>query len=107
MSTTSKTLEPFAIRWVGENYNAPWPIALYGLTLFFAGVAYFILTKALIAHHGASSRLATSIGRRRDWWCVLHPSVHEPLNVAEKILPYRLCREWLVIDQRLSPNTAC
>ena len=61
-------LEPFAIRWVGENYNAPWPIALYGLILLFAGVAYFILTKALIAHHGASSRLAISIGRRRDWW---------------------------------------
>jgi hypothetical protein len=31
--------------------------------LLFAGVAYFILTKALIAHHGASSRLATSIGK--------------------------------------------
>ena len=30
MSTTSKTLEPFATRWVGENYNSPWPIALYG-----------------------------------------------------------------------------
>jgi len=50
LSTTSKTLEPFAIRWVGENYNAPWPIALYGLMLLFAGIAYFILTKALIAH---------------------------------------------------------
>ena len=60
-------LEPFAIRWVGENYNAPWPIALYGLILLFAGVAYFILTKALIAHLGAPSRLTTSIGRCRDW----------------------------------------
>jgi len=51
------SLAPFATRWVGENYNAPWPIALYGVMLLFAGVAYFILTKALIAHHGASSRL--------------------------------------------------
>ena len=59
------SLAPFATRWVGENYNAPWPIALYGLMLLFAGVAYFILTKALIAHHGASSRLATSIGKDR------------------------------------------
>src|SRR5712664_1729765 len=56
---TAGDLHP--IRWVGENYNSPWPIALYGLMLLFAGVAYFILTKALIAHHGASSRLATSI----------------------------------------------
>ena len=59
------SLAPFATRWVGENYNAPWPIALYGLMLLFAGIAYFILTKALIAHHGASSRLATSIGKDR------------------------------------------
>jgi hypothetical protein len=33
--------------------------------LLFAGVAYFILTKPLIAHHGASSQLALSIGRDR------------------------------------------
>jgi uncharacterized membrane protein len=60
------SLAPFATRWVGENYNAPGPIALYGVMLLFAGVAYFILTKALVAHHGASSRLATSIGKDRE-----------------------------------------
>jgi len=35
LSTTSKMLEPFATRWVGENYNAPWPIALHGLMVLF------------------------------------------------------------------------
>jgi uncharacterized membrane protein len=59
------SLAPFATRWLGENYNAPWPIALYGLMLLFAGLAYFILTRALVAHHGASSRLALSIGKDR------------------------------------------
>jgi uncharacterized membrane protein len=33
--------------------------------LLFAGAAYLILTRALIAHHGAASRLATSIGKDR------------------------------------------
>jgi uncharacterized membrane protein len=33
--------------------------------LLFAGVAYFILTKALISHHRVSSQLATSIGKDR------------------------------------------
>ena len=33
--------------------------------LLFSGIAYFILTKALITHHGASSRLAVSIGKDR------------------------------------------
>lgn len=54
-----------ATRSPGENYNAPWSIALYGLVLLFAGVAHFILTKALVAHHGLSSRRATSIGKDR------------------------------------------
>jgi hypothetical protein len=61
-SAVLASLAPFATRWVGENYEAPWPIALYGVILLFAGLAYFILTKALVAHHGVSSRLATSIG---------------------------------------------
>jgi uncharacterized membrane protein len=59
------SMAPFATKWVGEYYNVPWPIALYGLMPLFAGVAYFILTKALIAHHGVSSQLATSIGKDR------------------------------------------
>ena len=59
------SLTPFATRWVGEYYNAPWPIALYGLLLLFAGLAYYILTRALVALHGPASRLAHSIGRDR------------------------------------------
>ena len=59
------SLVPFATRWMGEYYNAPWPIAVYGFLLLAAGIAYFILTKALIAHHGPSSRLARSIGNDR------------------------------------------
>jgi len=59
------SLAPFATRWVGEYDNAPWPIALYGVMLLFAGIAYFILTRALIAYHGSTSRLAVSIGKDR------------------------------------------
>jgi hypothetical protein len=33
--------------------------------LLFAGLPYFILTKALVVHHGVSSRLAMSIGKDR------------------------------------------
>src|SRR6185312_2989734 len=46
------SLIPFATAWMGENHFAAWPVALYGVVLLFAGVAYFILTKILIAHHG-------------------------------------------------------
>ena len=56
------SLIPFATGWMGENHFAPWPVALYGTVLLFAGIAYFILTKTLIARHGSDSTLATSIG---------------------------------------------
>jgi uncharacterized membrane protein len=45
------SLTPFATAWMGENHLAPWPVALYGVLLLFAGIAYFVLTKTLIARH--------------------------------------------------------
>ena len=59
------SLAPFTTAWMGENHFAPLPVAAYGVMLLFAGIAYFILTKSLIAHHGKNSVLATSIGH--DW----------------------------------------
>ncbi len=59
------SLIPFATAWVDENYLAPWPIAVYGTVFLFAGIAYFLLTKTLVARHGPDSVLAQSIGR--DW----------------------------------------
>ena len=59
------SLTPFVTAWMGENHFAPWPVAFYGLVLLFAGAAYFILTKTLVAHHGKDSTLARSIGRDR------------------------------------------
>jgi uncharacterized membrane protein len=56
------SLIPFTTGWVGENHFAPWPVALYGLVLLLAAVAYFILTRALIATHGRDSVLATAVG---------------------------------------------
>src|SRR5436853_3695808 len=46
------SLTPFATAWMGENHFAPWPVALYGLVLLLSAIAYFLLTRSLIAHHG-------------------------------------------------------
>jgi len=56
------SLVPFATGWMGENEFAPWPVALYGVVLMMCGVAYYILTRALLSHHEASSPLARAIG---------------------------------------------
>ena len=56
------SLFPFVTNWAGENYQSPLPIALYGVVLLMAGVAYYILSQSLISHHGKDSALATAVG---------------------------------------------
>lgn len=57
------SLVPFVTGWMGENHFASLPVALYGVVLFFAGMAYFLLARTLIAFHGGDSTLARAIGR--------------------------------------------
>jgi uncharacterized membrane protein len=57
------SLVPFTTAWMGDNPRNSWPVAVYGIVLLLAGVAYYILTRALIRLHGRDSTLATSIGR--------------------------------------------
>ncbi|HEY6191735.1 MAG TPA: TMEM175 family protein [Bacteroidota bacterium] len=56
------SLTPFVTAWMGENSFAPWPVALYGVVLLCAAVAYFILAKTLVHLHGRESVLATALG---------------------------------------------
>ena len=57
------SLTPFVTDWIDENHFAPLPIALYGVNLFMAAIAYTILVRALLAHHGKDSTLALAIGK--------------------------------------------
>src|SRR5512138_472824 len=42
------SLFPFGTAWMGENHWARTPTAVYGVILFMAAVAYFILARAII-----------------------------------------------------------
>jgi uncharacterized membrane protein len=57
------TLIPFATSWMGENSLAAGPVALYGVNLLCAALAYTILVRLLLAGHGTDSRLAAVIGK--------------------------------------------
>lgn len=59
------SLVPFTTGWMGENHFAPIPTALYGVTLLMAGVAYSILSRAIIAAQGPDSLLRKAIGSDR------------------------------------------
>jgi uncharacterized membrane protein len=57
------SLVPFVTGWVGENHFASLPVALYGVVLLMAGLAHFILARALASHHGKDSKLAIALGK--------------------------------------------
>ena len=59
------SLLPFTTSWMGQHAWAPWPVAIYGVNLLLCGVAYYVLSHRLIAHHGKDSRLAVAFGRDR------------------------------------------
>lgn len=57
------SLIPFVTAWTGENHFAALPVAFYGIVLLFAAIAYFILTRILIASEGRDSALAAAVGK--------------------------------------------
>jgi uncharacterized membrane protein len=59
------SLFPFTTAWAGDTHLSPVPVAVYGFVLLMAGVAYYILQRAIIAEQGPGSLLAGAIGR--DW----------------------------------------
>jgi uncharacterized membrane protein len=59
------SLFPFTTGWMGENGLASTPSAVYGFVLLMAGIAYYVLERAIIARQGRDSLLAQAVGR--DW----------------------------------------
>src|SRR3954467_2317529 len=68
------SLFPFVTGWMGENHFATAPSALYGAALFCAAIAYYILQRLILIHHGNKSRLAEAIGC--DWKGKLSPVLY-------------------------------
>jgi len=56
------SLTPLVTAWMAQAGFTSLPTACYGVVLLLSGVAYYILVRALIAHHGRGSTLAKAIG---------------------------------------------
>jgi TMEM175 potassium channel family protein len=56
------SLVPFVTAWMDENHFATIPVALYGVVLLLCAIAFTILARLLVAHHGKDSTLAIAIG---------------------------------------------
>jgi uncharacterized membrane protein len=56
------SLVPFVTGWMGENHFAPLPVALYGVVLIAAAIAYTLLSIALRRTHDDDSAFAHAFG---------------------------------------------
>jgi uncharacterized membrane protein len=100
------SLAPFATEWMGANHFAPVPVALYGAMLLMAAIAYYILTRSLIARHGRDSTLARSIGK--DSKGIISTVVYGIAIPIAFVLPWLACAGyvlvaimWLLPDRRI------
>jgi uncharacterized membrane protein len=59
------SLIPFVTAWMGQNNFAAVPVAVYGVVMIGAAIAYYILAHVLIARHGRESSLAKALGKDR------------------------------------------
>ncbi len=57
------SMVPFATSWMGENHFAKWPVVVYGIILIANAIAYTILVRILVKHHGKDSAIAKAVGR--------------------------------------------
>ena len=55
------SLVPFVTNWMGDHFE-PLPVAVYGVVLILAGVAYYILLRSLV-RTGHNAKLAAAVGR--------------------------------------------
>jgi uncharacterized membrane protein len=100
------SLTPFVTAWMGENHFAETPVALYGVVLLCAGIAYFILTRALLSIHDQDSLLAMALGADfKGKISVVVYAVAIPLAFVRWWLAYGLyvlvAVSWLVPDRRI------
>jgi uncharacterized membrane protein len=56
------SLIPAATAWMGQNFLAPVPTAVYGIVLLMPAIAYSLLQRAIIRKQGAQSVLAKALG---------------------------------------------
>lgn len=100
------SLIPFATGWMGENHFAATPAALYGVVLFMAAVAYWLLQHSIIVSQGRDSVLKQAVGG--DWKGRLSPLLYVIAIVVAHwqawlaVALYALVAIiWLVPDRRI------
>ncbi len=63
------SLLPFITSWIGENHMDAIPVAVYGIVFFMSGIAYNILKRSILTHHGEESAIYKAIAdNKKEYW---------------------------------------
>ena len=105
------SLVPFVTGWVGENHFAATPMAMYGVVLLMAGLAYWILQFCIIRVHGNESVLARALGK--DFKGKISPVLYVAAIPLAYVSPWiagglfvLVALLWLVPDRRIEQAIA-
>jgi uncharacterized membrane protein len=100
------SLVPAATGWMGENFLAPLPTAVYGVSLLMPAIAYYLLQRTIVRQQGEHSVLASALGR--DVKGKISPLLYAAavalafVNAWLSIAIYALVAVmWLVPDRRI------
>jgi uncharacterized membrane protein len=103
------SLVPFVTGWMGENNFGPNPMALYGIVLFMAAIAWHILQIQIIKNHGKDSILAKAIGK--DTKGKLSPFLYAIGIATSWVSPWisgsmfvLVALMWIIPDRRIEKN---
>ena len=100
------SLFPFGTAWVGRTTFAPIPVATYTGLLLLAGVAYYVLVRALMGARGQPPALAEAIGRDvKGWVSTILFAIAIPVALAAPLVSMLInvgvVGLWLVPDRRM------
>jgi uncharacterized membrane protein len=100
------SLVPAATGWMGENFLAPLPTAVYGVSLLMPAIAYNLLQRTIVHQQGKQSVLASALGS--DFKGKLSPLLYAAavalafVDAWLSIAIYALVAVmWLVPDRRI------
>ena len=100
------SLIPVATAWMGENFLASVPTAVYGVILLMPAIAYLLLQKAIMRKQGAHSVLATALGA--DFKGKISPVLYAAAIALAFVAPWAsiliyvlVAVMWLIPDRRI------
>ena len=107
----SLSLLPFGTAWMGEHSFAAVPVAVYGVILLGAAMAYFVLVQALLRAQPDDAPLATAIGR--DTKGKVSPALYAvaiPIALIAPLVAFAVyvfvALIWIVPDTRIERTLA-